>query len=98
MEYIINDESIDIEHKISLLSEYSDQPNKEDLIMRLVRELYLSNKDKDVLSNYIRTLSDKIGILENENRELSAYILDMKEKNKKKGKKKHGFKDYDYQA
>lgn len=98
MEYIINDESIDIKQKIALLSEYSDKPNNEDLIMHLIKELYLSNKDKDILSNYIKTQSDKIMALEDENRELSRYILDLKEKLRKKGKKRHGFKDYDYEA
>lgn len=98
MEYIINDESIDIKQKIALLSEYSDKPNNEDLIMHLIKELYLSNKDKDILRNYIKTQSDKIMALEDENRELSRYILNLKEKLRKKGKKRHGFKDYDYEA
>ena len=98
MEYIINDESINIEKKIALLSEYSDKSNKEDLIMHLIKELYLSNKDKDILSNYIKTQSDKIMALEDENRELSRYILNLKEKMRKKGRKRNGLKDYDYEA
>jgi len=97
IEYIINDNSIDIEHKILLLLDYANQSNKEDLIMYLIKELYLVSKDKDIMNNYIKTLSDKIGVLESENKELSAYILELKDK-KKKGKKKRGFKDYDYQA
>lgn len=98
MEYIINDESIDIKQKIALLSEYSDKSNNEDLIIHLIKELYLSNKDKDILSNYIKTQSDKIMALEDENRELSRYILNLKEKLRKKGRKRNGFKDYDYET
>ena len=98
IEYIINDNSIDIEHKILLLLDYANQSNKEDLIMYLIKELYLVSKDKDILSNYIKTQSDKIMVLEDENRELCSHILDLKDKIKKKGKKKRGFKDYDYEA
>lgn len=98
IEYILKDQSLDIDHKIEMFLDFSKQNSRDDLILYLANELYLLSKDKDILNNYIKTLSDKIGVLENENRELSAYILDMKKKNKKKGKKKHELKDYDYQA
>lgn len=98
MEYIINDTSMDTENKISQLMNYVDQSNKEDLIMYLLKEIYVLSKDKDILSNYIKTQSDKIMALEDENRELCSHILNLKDKIRKKGKRRHGFKDYDYEA